>query len=149
MTARRLLAWCVSCTLAAFAGHSVLAQGTRPYTTWTSYLGGAHSAQFSSLREINTSNVSRLDVAWRFPAGKRTFLFNPLVADGLVFVLAGANDLVALDAASGAQVWSRPNAEAVGTRGLNYWRSTDGRDRRLLYITGGFLTAVDARTGKT
>ena len=118
------------------------------YTTWSSYLGGAHSAQFTALDQITTSNVSRLPVAWSFPAGNRTFLFSPLVADGLVFVLAGANDLVALDAATGAQVWSRPHPGAVGTRGLNYWRSADGRDRRLLYIAGGFLTAVDARTGQ-
>src|SRR6185436_13494664 len=81
-------------------------------------------------------------------AGQRSFMFGPLMADGLVFVLAGANDLVALDAATGAKVWSRPHPGAVGTRGLNYWRSADGRDRRLLYIAGGFLTAVDARTGQ-
>ena len=121
----------------------------RPYTTWSSYLGGAHSAQFTALDQINTSNVSRLAVAWSFPAGSRTFLFNPLVADGLAFVLAGANDVVALDPATGRQVWTRPNPGAVGTRGMNYWRSADGRDRRLLYIAGGYLTAVDARTGRS
>ena len=32
---------------------------------------------------------------------------------------------------------------------MNYWGSADGNDRRLLYITAGFLTAVDATTGKT
>src|ERR1043165_8859206 len=76
-------------------------------------------------------------------------MFGPLAADGLVFVLAGANDLVALDATTGAKVWTRPHPGAVGTRGLNYWRSADGGDRRLLYIAGGFLTAIDARTGQT
>ena len=120
-----------------------------PYTTWGSYLGGGDSAQFTALRQINTSNVSRLEVAWRFPAGKRTFLFNPLIADGLAFVLAGANDLVALDAATGATVWTRPHPGAVGTRGMNYWRSADGLDRRLLYIADGYLTAMDAKTGQT
>jgi glucose dehydrogenase len=128
--------------------------GSRPaaartdYTTWSGYLGGAHSAQFSALKQIDTSNVSKLDVAWTFPAGRRTFLFNPLIADGLVFVLSGANDLVALEAATGRQVWTRPHTGAVGTRGLNYWRSANGGDRRLLYIAGGHLTAVDARTGQ-
>jgi glucose dehydrogenase len=147
---------CAFCVLAA-AISTLVAQGpgpvvdraARPYTTWNGYLGGAHSAQYSALDQITAANVSRLQVAWSFPAGRRTFLFNPLVADGLVFVLAGANDLVALDAATGRQVWSRPHPGAVGTRGLNYWRSADGRDRRLLYIAGGFLTAVDARTGET
>jgi len=152
-----LIAGGVSCALACAALSTVLAQsGPRPssasspraYTTWSGYLGGAHSAQFTALDQITTANVSKLSVAWTFPAGKRTFLFGPLVADGLVFVLAGANDLVALDAATGAQVWSRPHPGAVGTRGLNYWRSSDGRDRRLLYMASGFLTAVDARTGQ-
>jgi len=149
-----LIAVCLACTLACAALATVLAQSgerpaPRPYTTWNAYLGGAHSAQFTALDQITAANVSRLQVAWTFPAGKRTFLFNPLAADGLVFVLAGANDLVALDATTGAQVWSRPHPGAVATRGLNYWRSADGRDRRLLYMAGGFLTAVDARTGQT
>ena len=153
-----LIAGCVSCALACAALSTVVAQSgsqppaaemPRPYTTWSSYLGGAHSAQFTALDQITTANVSRLEVAWTFPAGRRTFLFNPLAADGLVFILAGANNLVALDAATGAQVWSRPHPGAVGTRGMNYWRSPDGRDRRLMYVAGGFLTAVDARTGQT
>ena len=46
-------------------------------------------------------------------------------------------------------MWTRAHLGAVGTRGMNYWRSADGRDRRLLYIAGGHLTAVDARTGQT
>jgi glucose dehydrogenase len=148
-----LIVGLVSCALATLLAQSGKrgsnVPAPQPYTTWSSYLGGSHSAQFTSLREINTSNVSRLEVAWRFPAGSRTFLFNPLVADGLAFVLAGANDLVALDAATGATVWSHPHGGAVGTRGINYWRSPDGSDRRLLYIAGGYLTAIDARTGRT
>jgi quinate dehydrogenase (quinone) len=139
--------------LARTAMLSVVAQSATPepapHSTWSSYLGAADSAQFSALTQIDTTNVSRLRLAWTFPAGTRTFMFGPLAADGLVFVLAGANDLVALEAATGRQVWSRPNPGAVGTRGLNYWRNSDGRDRRLLYVAGGFLTAVDARTGRT
>jgi quinoprotein glucose dehydrogenase len=124
------------------------AAANRPYTTWSSYLGGADSAQFTALSQITRDNVSRLEVAWTFPAGTRTFLFNPIVADGLIFVLAGSNDLVALDAATGVPVWTRPHPGAVSTRGINYWRSADGADRRLLYMAGGYLTAVDARTGQ-
>ena len=140
----------MSCALVGAAFSSLLAQsgGPRPSTTWSAYLGGADSSQFTALDQITASNVSRLEVAWRFPVGQRSFMFGPLMADGLVFVLAGANDLVALDASTGARVWTRPHPGAVGTRGLNYWRSADGRDRRLLYIAGGFLTAVDARTGE-
>ena len=78
----------VAAVLAQSASRAASSDAPRPYTTWNSYLGGAHSAQFTALDQINTSNVSRLTVAWTFPAGNRTFLFNPLVADGLAFVLA-------------------------------------------------------------
>src|SRR5262245_65033104 len=134
----------VATVLAQSVSRTASSNAPRPYTTWSSYLGGAPSAQFTALDQITTSNVSRLTVAWSFPAGNRTFLFNPLVADGLAFVLAGANDIVALEPATGKQVWTRTHPGAVGTRGMNYWRSADGRDRRPLYIAGGYLTAVDA-----
>ncbi|HEY6509041.1 MAG TPA: PQQ-binding-like beta-propeller repeat protein [Vicinamibacterales bacterium] len=142
-----LILFAITIALVTTMAQTPTSQAPRPYTTWSSYLGGADSAQYTALDQINRSNVSRLDVAWTFPAGSRTFLFGPLMADGLIFVLAGANDIVALDAATGVQVWSRSHAGAVGTRGLNYWRSADGSDRRLLYMAGGYLTAVDARTG--
>ena len=151
---RPSIAACISCALVsallALPSQSSGRSSIAPYTTWSGYLGGAHSAQFTALDQITTANVSRLDgrVDVSRPASALSCLI-PSLADGLVFVLAGANDLVALDAATGAQVWSRPHPGAVGTRGLNYWRSADGRDRRLLYMAGGFLTAVDARTGQT
>jgi quinoprotein glucose dehydrogenase len=150
-----VIAACLICALAGTALSRLGAQSnaSRPANaapaSWDAYLGGADSSQFTSLNQITTANVAKLEVAWTFPAGRRSFMFGPLMADGLVYVLAGANDLVALDAATGTQVWSRPNQGAVGTRGLNYWRSADGTDRRLLYVNAGFLTAVDARTGQS
>ncbi len=119
-----------------------------PYTTWTTYLGNADSSQYSALSRINRSNVASLQVAWSFPAGTRTNYFNPIVVDGVMYVFARANDLVALDAATGQEKWSHPNAGAVSGRGINYWESADRSDRRLLYLSGGALTAVDARTGQ-
>ena len=66
-----------------------------------------------------------------------------------MYVLAQNNSVVALDAASGKELWVHPYMGAVGTRGMNYWESKDRSDRRLLYMNAGFLTAIDARTGKT
>jgi quinoprotein glucose dehydrogenase len=120
-----------------------------PYTTWTTYLGGAHSSQYSALDRINRSTVTQLQVAWSFPAGTRTNYFNPIVVDGVMYVLARANELVALDAATGRELWARPHEGAVSGRGINYWESPDRSDRRLLYLNSGALTAVDARTGRT
>ncbi len=121
----------------------------QPYTTWRTYGGGGHASQYSALDQINKSNVTQLAVAWSFPVGERSFVFNPIVVDDVMYVLARDNDLVALDAATGRELWSHPHEGPVSARGINYWQSADGSDRRLLYLNSGFLTALDARTGQT
>ena len=62
----------------------------RSYTTWSSYLGTPDSAQYSALKQINKSNVKQLQVAWTFPAGDGTIRFDPVVVDGVMYVLTGS-----------------------------------------------------------
>src|SRR5262245_59981870 len=110
----------------------------RSFKTWSQYLGGADSSQYSSLDQINKSTVSQLEVAWRYPSGDtRSYRFNPIVIDGTMFVLAKNNSIVAVDAVTGQEKWSHPNDGAVGDRGINYWESRDRSDRRLLYLNAG------------
>jgi glucose dehydrogenase len=136
--------------LALFLSAGILAAAAdRSFSTWSQYLGGADSSQYSSLKQINKSNVKQLEVAWTYPTGPGTFLFDPIVVDGVMYIEAQRNSIVALDAATGKEIWVHPNMGAVGTRGMNYWESKDRSDRRLFYINAGFLTSVDARTGKT
>ena len=121
----------------------------QPYTTWRTYGGNADSSQYSALKQIDKSNVDRLTVVWTFPVGERNFTMNPIVIDRTMYVTARDNEIVALDAVTGKELWSHGNEGAVGARGINYWQSEDGSDRRLLYLAAGFLTAIDARTGKS
>src|SRR5690606_13076467 len=107
---------------------------------------GAHSSQYSALDQIDRSNVADLDIAWQFPAGERSFLFNPIVVDGVMYVLARDNEIVALDAETGKEQWAHPHEGPVTARGINYWQNDDGSDRRLLYLNAGFLTALDAES---
>ncbi len=132
---------------AAATAATGVALAQEPYTTWRTYGGGGHSSQYSALDQIDKSNVAQLEVAWSFPVGERSFVFNPVVVDGVMYVLARDNDIVALDAATGRELWARPHEGPVTARGINYWQSADGRDRRLLYLNAGMLTATDARTG--
>ena len=45
-----------------------------------------------------------------------------------MYVLAKGRSIAALDAATGREIWTHANEGAVGTRGMNYWRSADGSD---------------------
>ena len=124
--------------------------GTPKFDTWRQYLGGSDSSQYSSLNQINKSNVAKLEVAWTYSTGDmRTYRFNPIVVGNVMYTLAKNMALVALDAATGREIWTHENQGQVGDRGINYWESADRKDRRLLFINAGFLTAVDAATGKT
>ncbi len=128
----------------ALAFRAVSAADDKPHTTWSSYLGSPDSNQYSALKQINKSNVKQLEVAWTFAAGTGTVRFDPLVVDGVMYVLGANRSIVALDAATGKEIWTHRNEGAVGDRGMNYWESKDRSERRLLYMNGGFLT-VDRR----
>jgi quinoprotein glucose dehydrogenase len=124
--------------------------GQRSFNTWNQYLGGADSSQYSSLNQINRSNVKQLAMAWSYPTGDAVqYLFNPLVVDGVMYVQAKNNSLVALDAVTGRELWAHAFQGSVTSRGMNYWESKDRADRRLFTTNGGYLTAIDARTGTT
>ena len=67
-----------------------------------------------------------------------------------MYVLGKDNNLVALDAVTGKEIWVHDNNKPrnITNRGINYWESKDRSDRRLFYSTNNILHAVDARTGK-
>ena len=144
------------------------------FTDWSSYLGSGSSSQFSALKQIDKANVSQLQVAWTFMAGDGPAPeFGPLVVNGKMYVLGsdlpdappaaavGANGqarrgggpqrttVVCLDPTTGKELWRHKNAGQVGTRGMNYWQSADGKDKRLFYMVGGDLTSINADTGET
>jgi quinoprotein glucose dehydrogenase len=130
------------------AAQSNGSRGAKPYTSWHAYAGGAHSSQFSALSQINKNNVTQLQEAWTFPV-TGNIVFNPLVVGTVMYVQGPQNSIVALDAATGKEMWRKANQGAIGARGFNYWESADRKDRRLLYLNAGHLTAINADTGET
>jgi glucose dehydrogenase len=114
---------------------------------WTDYAGGPDSSRFVAARQIDATNVGKLDVAWSYPAGDTDF--NPVVVRGVVYGRTKGNALVALDAATGKELWIHDGIEGFALRGVNYWESADGSERRLLFSARNMLRAVDAKTGKT
>ena len=122
-------------------------RGAKPYTTWAAYGGGAHSSQYSALNQITKANVSQLDVAWTYPVTGASVIFNPLIVGNVMYLTPQNNTIAALDAATGKELWRKPQQGGVGARGMNYWESADRKDRRLLFLAGGHLTAISADTG--
>jgi glucose dehydrogenase len=128
--------------LAAVAG----VRGAEPPREWRDYAGGPDSSRFVAATQITKGNVATLQVAWTYPDGDTDF--NPLVVRDTIYTRARGNVLVAIDAATGAVHWTSPEIEAFRVRGINYWESADGADRRLLLTTQNRLRAFDARTGQ-
>ena len=120
------------------------------HKAWMDYGGGADSSHFVALDQIDKSNVSQLRIAWNYPTGDdRSYLFNPIVVDNVAYVLARNSSLVALNAATGQEIWIHQNLPGISTRGIAYWESRDRKDRRLIFAINGYLEEIDARTGKS
>jgi quinoprotein glucose dehydrogenase len=136
---------------------------------WRFYGGDAGGTRFSPLRQINRQNVGSLKRAWTYHMGEADRMGNgtdrhrvapfestPLVIDGLLYFSTPSNRVIALNAESGQEIWQfDPQAVSPGSRqffqhrGVAYWQSETGDDRRILYGTfDGRLIALDATTGK-
>jgi quinoprotein glucose dehydrogenase len=122
------------------------------YAGWTTYLGNPDASHYSSLTQINKSNVSQLKVAWSYDAGnERPYEFNPLIVDKTMYVVAKRTSVVALDAQSGRELWTYRSADAPLMevhRGINFWQSKNGSDQRLLIPFNDHLEAIDAHSGQ-
>lgn len=119
------------------------------YTEWSEYLGGPDRNHYSSLSQINRSNVQNLEVAWIYStADSGQMQVNPIIVDGVLFGVTANVQAFALDAATGKEIWNFKDKSQKGSntsRGVAYWR--DGNDQRILHAVGAKLFALDARTG--
>ena len=159
----RILAnWSVTICLLAGASLPAIGQTGAKDGEWRSYGGDLGSTRYSALDQINAGNFNQLEIAWRFKTDnlgpRREFQLEatPLVARGVLYSTAGTRRaVVALDAATGEQLWVHSEREGarganaprqLSGRGLAYW--TDGREERILYVTPGYrLIALNAKTG--
>ena len=115
------------------------------HKSWKDYGGGADSSHFVALDQINKPNVRNLEVAWTYPTGDdRSYLFNPIVVDNVMYVLARNSSLVALDAATGKEIWIHENLPGLTTRGIAYWENRDRSERRLIFTMNNYLQEIEA-----
>lgn len=128
----------------------LLGAGEQNHKQWADYGGGPDSSHFVALDQINKSNVSQLQVAWVYPTeDDHAYLFNPIVVDNVMYLLAKNSSLVAVDAATGKEIWIHENLPGLTTRGIAYWESKSRKDRRLIFAINDYLEEIDASTGES
>ena len=113
---------------------------------WTGYGNGADNSRYFASRQIDKSNVARLEAAWTYPFGETGS--SPIVVRGVIYGRARNGSLVAVDARTGKELWIRERMNGMTSRGMNYWETPDGRDQRLIFAMDGVLQELDAKTGK-
>jgi len=117
---------------------------------WPDYGGAPDQSKYAVTRDISRKNISQLEVAWTYPTGdERAYQFNPVIVDGVMYVLAKNSSLVAIDVRTRKERWIHANLPGITNRGINFWQSRDGKDRRLLFALEDTLQAIDARTGRS
>ena len=83
-------------------------------TAWSAYNGNPGGNRYTTLAQIDKTNVARLAPGWMFTVPKAGGLQGtPLVVDGIMYVTA-PNECFALDAGSGRQIWHFQRARTPG-----------------------------------
>lgn len=143
--------------LITFSLWSLKAMGADPHNAdWPVYLGGKERSLYSPLSQINRDNVSQLEIAWTYDTGGQgEYQANNLIVGGVLYTPTPTRKIIALDAATGRELWQwDPEKEHSikgrgRQRGLVYWQNESGGERRLFTGVGGLLFALDPGTGKT
>jgi len=124
-----------------------------PEGDWRVAGGEPGNSRYSSLTQIDTTNVGQLRVAWTYhtgdlPKGRGEIQATPIVVDGVLYTTTPALAVVALRADNGKQIWRfDPHTDASHVnRGVVYW--ADAHERRIFFTAGRRLYALDATTGQ-
>src|ERR1700730_8514880 len=130
---------------------------------WPHYTADIKGNRYSPLDQINASNFSKLEIAWRYqtdnlgPRPEYKLEGTPLMVRGVLYTTGGTRrSVIALDAKTGETIWTHSLREGkraaiaprqLSGRGVSYW--TDGRgDERVVYVTTGYrLVELNAKTG--
>ncbi len=132
------------------------------YSGWEVYGGTKEGIRYSSLTEVDTTNVHLLTPAWSYHTGDADTAHhsqiqcNPIVVNGILYGSTPTQKIFAADAATGEEKWVfNPVDSSQGSnsffvmnniRGLTYYKGEN--QGRILFTAGSFLHAVDAVTGK-
>jgi quinoprotein glucose dehydrogenase len=131
---------------------------------WANYGGDPGGSKYSTLTQLTPANVGGLKPAWTFhlgaaqASGRFNLELTPIKIADLVYACTATNDVVAIDAETGAQRWRfDAHTDAAGLspstacRGVAYYREPGARgacaERIITNTVDARLIALDARDG--
>ena len=139
----------------AFKGDALVAA---PTANWPTNGGNWYNQRYSPLTKIDRSNVANLKGVWRTRlrgsgiGTKYSGEAQPIVYDGVVYVVTGADDVFALGVESGEILWSyAANLDASNDVVCCGWTSRGvglGDGKVFVGQLDGKLVALDQKTGK-
>jgi quinoprotein glucose dehydrogenase len=129
---------------------------------WPMYGHDYAGTRFSPLTQIDTTNVDRLVQAWSVPIARSGTgedsapgptgnpEATPIVVGGVMYLPVRGNEVLALEAHTGREIWRRvlPAPLATTARGVAYWPGEGELEPRILLTAGPTLVALEAATGR-
>lgn len=114
--------------------------------------GGPDNIRYTTLSQISPANVGKLRLAWTYDAHDAfkdsEMQSNPIVVDGMLYATTPKLRVIALDAATGREIWSfDPNQGSQPGRRYRHRGVTVYKDR-VFFTHRNFLWALDRKTGK-
>jgi quinoprotein glucose dehydrogenase len=153
----------------ALVGAIRLQPAERREQDWPVYGGDDGGTKFSTLTDINHDTVARLTVAWEWSTREKAheqfgtrpgnFQTTPLMIDNVLYLSTPYNRVVALDAETGAELWSHdpkayedgqpPNGTGFVHRGVAAWRDGGAGGKLRIFMNSRYhLLSLDAATGQ-
>ena len=116
-----------------------------PADTWPTYNGDYSGKRYSTLNQINATNINSLTLAWAFNTHSTSIKATPLEVNGILY-FSTPDNVWALDARFGRQIWHyerKSEGDHIGHRGLAMYKDW-------LYFTtpDAHLICLDAKEGK-
>jgi alcohol dehydrogenase (cytochrome c) len=119
-------------------------------TDWPSYNGGNNGSRYSPLSQVTPANVGKLAPKWIYSLNSARLQVTPVVVEGVMYVTS-ANELNALDAGSGREIWryQRPRTKGLignAAGGVNRGVGVAG-DRVFMVTDHAHIIAINRHTG--
>ena len=130
-----------------------------PSTAWTKVGGNLFSQNYSPLTQINRQNVANLKAVWRARldgsgvGAKYSGEAQPVVYQGVVYIVTGADDVFAISVTTGEVIWKRhADLDQAITTVCCGWTSRGlalGEGKVFVGQLDGLLVALDQKSGET